>query len=191
MSETFHNAFMFLLNTVFDLYLFVITLRIILVWVKANYFLPTTQFIVKLSDFIVKPLRRFIPNVGRVELASVVLLLTLEIIKFIFICMLSFGFPTVLGLLVLAFGDAIKMFLETFFYAILIQAIISFVQPNSPLYFIIRQITSPIMQPLQRIIPPVGGFDITPIPALILLQLLIIIVAKPLMQMGLVFALGA
>lgn len=189
MNGTLHAAFLFLINTVFDLYLFVVTIRIILVWVKANYFFPTTQFILKLTDLFVKPIKKFIPNVGRVEFASVLLLLALEVIKFIFICLLSFGWPTLLGLFVLVIGDAFKMFLETFFYAILIQVVISWMQPNSPLYFIIRQATSPVLQPLQRIIPLIGGMDITPIPALILLQLLII-VGQGIMQQGYLLALG-
>jgi YggT family protein len=189
MTDTLHSVLLFLINTVFDLYLFVVTIRIILVWVKSSYFFPTTQVVLKLTDFFVKPLKKFLPNIGRVETASVVLLLVLEVIKFLFICLLSFGWPHITGLVLLVIGDAFKMFLETFFYAILIQVVISWMQPNSPIYFIIRQVTSPILQPLQRIIPLVGGMDITPIPALILLQLLII-VGQGVMQEGLLLALG-
>jgi YggT family protein len=190
MSDTIRAALLFLINTVFDLYLFILVVRIILAWVGANYFDPVTQFIIKCTDFIVKPLRRLIPNFRRVETASIVLLLLIEIIKFLLVSLLSFGFPHLLGLFILAIGDSLKLILLTFFYAILLQAILSWIQPNAPMNRVLYQFTSPIMGPLHRVIPPIGGIDISPIPALIILQLLIIILVNPLMGFGLGVAFG-
>jgi YggT family protein len=176
---------LFLINTLFDLYLFVFIMRIILVYTGANYFNPFTQFIVKLTDFLVVPLRRLIPNMGRIETSSILLILILEILKFYLVSSLSFGNPNVIGIIILALSDMLKLLIMTFFYAIILQAILSWIQPYAPINRILHQITAPIMRPLQRIIPPVGGFDISPIPALIGLQLLIILLINPLMAFGL------
>lgn len=185
MPNTLNTALLYLINTVFDLYLIILVIRIILVWIRADYFNPLVQFIIKCTDFIVKPMRRLIPNVDRLETASVVLVLILEVVKFSLVALLAYGIPTIPGLLLLAIGDMIKLILQTFFYAILVQAILSWIQPRSPMSFVLYQFTSPIMRPLQRVIPPVGGIDISPIPALIILQLLIIVLVNPIMGLGL------
>ena len=133
MPETMLAGLLFLINTVFDLYLFVLIVRVILVWSGANYFHPVTQFIVKLTDFLVKPLRRIIPNVRGIELSSVFLIIVLEIIKFLVVTTLSYGMPNILGVIVLALADFFKLIILTFFYAILLQAILSWIQPRSPM----------------------------------------------------------
>ena len=190
MPDIIRAALLFLINTLFDLYLFVLIVRIILIYVRSNYFDPVTQFITKLTDFIIKPIRRYIPNIRNIETASIVLALVLEIIKFLLISIFSFGFPNILGLIILAIGDLIKITLETFFYAILFQAILSWLQPAAAINRTLMQFTSPIMRPFLRLIPPIGGVDISPIPALILLQLLIIVVVNPIMALGLGVAFG-
>lgn len=190
MSDNLTAALLFLINTLFDLYLFVLIIRIILVYVGSNYFDPVTQFVVKLTDWIVKPLRRIVPNIGRIELSSILLVLILEIVKFSLVSSLSFGLPHPLGLLILAVGDALKMLIMTFFYAIILQVLVSWLQPYSPVSRILYQVTLPIMRPFQRLIPPIGGIDISPIPALIVLQLLIMLVVNPLMSLGLNATLG-
>lgn len=190
MNNILNNGFLFLINTLFNLYLFILVIRLILAWVKANYFDPITQFVTKLTDFIIKPLRRWIPNINRLETATLVVFLLLETMKFFLILLLSYRMPNIAGLLLLALGDAIKMILDAFFYGILIQVILSWVQPHSPATHLLRQFTSPIMQPVQRFTPPIGGFDISPIPAMILLQLLVILISNPLMNIGMGVAFG-
>jgi len=185
MPDTIRTALLFLTTTLFDIYLFILVVRVLLAKTNANYFDPLTQFIVKLSDVIVKPIRRYIPNFKGFESATILLILLLELIKFFIISLLSFGLPNIFGLLIMSIGDSLKLLINTFFYAILLQAILSWVQPYSPMNRILYQITSPLMQPIQRIIPPISGFDISPIPALIGLQFLIIILINPLMTLGL------
>lgn len=184
MSDTLRAALLFLITTVFDLYLFVLTIRLILAWVNADYFHPATQFIVRCTNFLVLPLRKYIPNFRSLESATVICILVIAMIKFFLISLLSFGLPNVFGLLVLAISDLIKLILETFFYAILLQAILSWLQPGSPIARVLEKFNSPIMQPLQRIIPPISGFDVSPIPALIILQLLIFVIVKQLVYIG-------
>lgn len=188
MSDTLRAALLFLVNTLFDLYLFALAVRLILVWVHASYLDPITQFISRITDFIIVPLRRIIPNIRRLETATVLIILLLEIIKFALISALSFGFPNIFGLMLMAFADSLKLLIQTFFYAILLQAILSFIQPHSPINRILLQFNSPIMAPLQRLIPPINGIDITPIPALLILQLLLIVLVNPLFASALALA---
>lgn len=191
MQNSLSMAALFLINTIFDLYLLILMARIILAWVHADYYSPLTQIIVKLTKPIIDPLRRFIPNFKGIELSTLLVILILEIIKFFLIGLLTIGFPgNILGIFILAAADVIKIFLNTFFYAILIQAILSWIQPYSPVIRMLSQLTYPVMRPIQKYIPPVGGFDISPIPAMIILQLLIILIVGPLQNIGMQIAFG-
>jgi YggT family protein len=188
MYSTLQGAGLFLVNTLFDLYLFVLIIRLVLVYTGANYFDTITQFIVKLTDVVVKPLRRLLPNVARIELASIVLVLLLELIKFTLISLLSFGVPNIAGLLLLAVSDSIKLLILTFFYAILLQAILSWVQPMSRVNQVLHQFTAPVLWPLQRIIPLIGGLDFSPLVALIGLHLINMVLIDPLTGLGISLA---
>lgn len=184
------SALILLINTLFQLYLYVLTIRVIIVWERFDYFNPLTQFIARLTDFIVKPLRRVLPNIGKYETASIVLIFILEIIKFQLISLISVGLPNILGIIIVSFADMIKLVTTTFFYAILVQAILTWLQPLSYVNRILYDFTAPIMRPLQRIIPPVGGIDITPIPALLILEIINMTIVNSLMMMGVRIALG-
>lgn len=190
MSDPIEHALLFLVNTLFDLYLFILVIRLLLVWVRSDYFNPITQFVVKLTDVLVKPIRRAIPNLGRLETATFILIFVFEIAKFFLVSYLTFGMPNAAALPLLAFGDFLQLVLQVFTFAIILQVILSYVQPMSPLSGVLMRITSPIMYPLHRLIPPIGGFDITPIPALILLQLLSILLVNPILQLGRSVAFG-
>lgn len=174
----------FIIGTAINLYLFVLVIRMILAYVGSNYFDPITQFIVRLTDPIVKPVRRFIPNYRRIEFSTLALIFAIDAIKFACIYLLTYGTSTFSGLIILSIGDLLNMVISALFYAILLQAIMSWVQPMSPANRTLYQITSIIMNPLHRIIPPIGGIDITPIPAMIGLQFLLIVLVNPLMQAG-------
>lgn len=181
-----NNAGTFLIDVLFDLYIFILLIRIILAYIRADYFNPATQFFIRLTQPIVGPLRRLIPNYKSIELSSLVLVFTLELIKFFLLASLSLpNFPNIAGLLILAFADLIRSFVNIFFYAILIQAILSWVQQGySPLADLLAKITAPVMRPFHRLIPPIGGIDISPIPAMIFLQLIIILLVGPLYAFG-------
>jgi YggT family protein len=191
MSGPFSNAAIFLVNTLFDLYVFILGIRIILVWSRVNYFNPVSQFIVKLTGFIITPIRRILPNVLHIELATLLFMFIIEMVKFALIGFVSLGTPQIEGLIILAIADMLKTILTIFFYAILLQAVLSWIRPGpSPLNELLTQMTNRILRPIQRVIPPVGGFDISPIPALIGFQLLIILVVTPLFTLGLRLAFG-
>ena len=174
---SFSNAGLFLINTVVNLYLFILSVRLILAWSRANYFNPITRFIITVTQPVINPLRRVIPNIKNLETATLVFMVVVEVLKFLLLSFLFFSIPIV-TLIILSLLDTIKVILSTFFYAILVQAILSWVQVSytaSPVVEVLERLTSPILRPLRRIIPPIGGIDITPIPALIGLQLLMML----------------
>ena|SRR3990167_6757664 len=185
-----HDGFIFLVTTIVDLYLFILVIRVVLAFAGANYYDPITQFVVRCTDFIIKPLRRIIPNVRGIEIATVTLIIVLEFIKFTIIAVLSYNAINLLGVLIIALADTLKLFLQTYFFAIFIQAILSWVQPGSPVNVLLYRVTAPIMRPIQRLVPSIGGMDISPILAMILLQLTIIVIVNPLMAVGLGVTLG-
>lgn len=191
MSGNSLNAMLFLISTVFDFYTVVLIMRLVLAWVGADYHHPITQFVVKLTNPIIKPLKRFIPDLRGFEIATILVIILVEACKYFVITMLSFGLPNVLGLFILALGDAIRLILQTLTLALILQVIMSWVQPNSPVYDVLHKFTSPIIRPLQRVIPPVAGIDIAPLPAIIILQLLVIILVNPMKGLGLGVAIGA
>jgi YggT family protein len=185
MPNPINNASLFLINTLFDLYLFVIIARIILAYVRVDYYNPLTQFIIKITQPVITPLRRKIPNIGNVETASIVFALLLEIIRFALIGFIVVGTANIVGILLLSAADILKTIINVFFYAIIIQAIMSWVQQGyNPMSQILMQVTAPIMRPLHRFIPPIGGIDISPIVALIGLQFLSILLINPLLATG-------
>lgn len=185
MANTFDTAGLFLVSTLFDLYLFVLALRLMLVWARADYYNPLSQFVIKLTQWIINPLRKIIPNVKNIELSTVIVFLLFEMIKFYLIFLLTQGMPKPLGVLILSIADGLKTLLNIFFYAILAQAVLSWIHsPYSPIRNMLNQITYPLMRPFQRLIPPIAGMDISPIPVMIVLQLLIIILVTPLLGFG-------
>jgi YggT family protein len=185
MPEPIQPAGLFLVNTLFDLYIFVLMMRILLVAVHADFFNPLSQFIIKLTKFIIVPLRRIIPPFKNIELASVFLLLLLECLKFLLLGLIADNTVNATGLIVLASADALKTLVNLIFYAILLQAIMSWFNQNySPIAAILAKITAPVMRPFRRTIPPIGGFDISPIAVMLLLQLVIILFISPLFTLG-------
>ena len=174
MSGSFNNAAIFLITTLFDLYLIVLAVRLILAWMRANYFNPITRFIISITQPLVAPVRRFLPTYKGFEFATLFWMIGFELIKIVIISVLFIGAIDFITILIIAILSSIKMILNVFFYSILIGAIMSFISPQpTPLGEILHLISSPILRPLRRIIPPIGGMDITPIPAMIILQVLI------------------
>lgn len=189
-GSSLQEALMYLIRTLFDLYLFVLIIRFILSWVRADYFNPITQLAVRLTNPIVKPFRRVLPNFHGIEFSSLMLIFVINLIKFTIVAVMSSGIPNVTGLLLIAFGDMIRLFIQVFTGALVLYAIMSWVQPFSPMQRVLQQVVSPIVHPFQRIIPPVAGFDLSIIPAFIILQLLTIILVNPLIQLGMGIAYG-
>lgn len=188
MTGSLQDGFVYLVRTLFDLYLFVLIIRFMLAWAKADYFNPLTQVAVRLTNPIVKPVRKLIPNFRDFEIASLMLIFVINLVKFALIAAMSSTIPTLTGLLIIAFGDMLRLFIQVMTGALLLYVIISWIQPFSPVQRVLHQVVFPLVSPFQRMIPPVAGFDLSIIPVFIVLQLTTIILVNPLIQWGMSLA---
>jgi len=171
------DALQFLTSTLFDLIATAFFLRFWLQWARVPFRNPLAQFVVKVTDFAVKPLRRVIPGLLGVDWASVLPLLVTECLAmWISLLLAGEGVGTLFapGILVLALTATLRLGLYVLMGCVIVQAVISWVNPYSPFAPVFQALTRPVLAPLQRFIPPVGGMDLSPMVALILIQLLLV-----------------
>lgn len=188
--NSLQNASTFLINSICDLYLLVLLLRLILQYLRVDYYNPLTQFILTATSPVVVRLRRFIPGYMGLDLATICAILTLTLFKLIFIALLNYHqFPALSGLFIWATADILSLSAKLFFYAILINTTLSWLAPaaHSPINAILAHLTNPLLERAKRFIPPLGGFDLTPIAVMIGLQL-VMIIFNSVAQMGLSLA---
>lgn len=175
------NAGTFLVEALFGLYLMIVMLRLLLQWARASFYNPVSQFIVKATQPVLKPLRRYIPGFGGVDIAGVLLLLVVQLVE-LFLLTRMIGAPVGIGaLLVLSVAKLVELLINIFFFAILIRVVLSFLSPgaHNPVSEIVDCLTEPLLGPARRLIPPIGGFDLSPIPVMLALQLAKILIVAP------------
>ncbi len=168
------NPFDFLINTLFDLYISVVILRLWLQMVRADFYNPFCQFVVKATNPFLKPLRRVIPGFGGFDVASVVLLLLIVLAKLLLLQYLNFlpyGLDSVGILLLVTVLVALKKIGYLLFWVLIIRAILSWVsQGRSPIEYVMYQLTEPLMAPVRRMLPAMGGLDLSILVIFIALQ---------------------
>lgn len=190
----FNDAGLFLVQAVFDLYIFIVMLRIVLQWVNTDYKNPLLVVIAKLTNPPLKPICRIIPSLHGIDFAAIVLLLALEMLKITLLVLLqNGGIPHLIGLIVLSFAELLNQLINIFFYAILGLAVVSWLSPlaHGPLIEVLVRISEPLIRPVRRFMPNISGIDISPIPVMIGLKLLTILLVHPLAQIGSQLALGS
>jgi len=176
------NAGIFIVKTVFGLYLLIVMLRFILQIVRADFYNPVSQFIVKATTPPLKPLRRLIPGIGGVDVASIVLMFAIKMLEIFIVGILIGHFFDIAGLVVRCISDLLDLAVDVFFFSILIQIIISWVNPgaHNPVVSLLHSLNEPILRPARRLLPPMHGFDLSPILAIIALKLMTFLVVYPL-----------
>ena len=174
------DALEFLLRTVFDLVACAFFMRFWMQWARVPFRNPFAQFVVKVTDFAVRPVRRVVPGLFGLDWASLLLFLAAELLMVLSTHWVM-GYPFAVagldvapGFLILALASALRLGLYVMIGFVLIQAVLSWVNPFSPLAPVFYALARPILAPFQKFIPPVGGVDLTPLVALIVVQLLLI-----------------
>lgn len=171
------GALIYLVSTVVDLYVTAILLRLLLQWVRADFYNPLCQFLIKVTNPVVVPARRIIPSIGKLDTASVVVMLLLELVQLILIGLISqmeFAFQF---LLLFAMKKLLVTLLMTYFVLIIAQVIVSWIanQTRHPIIPLIHQLTEPVLRPFNKLVPPLGGIDLSPLFALIGLRFLLLL----------------
>ncbi|ARB86354.1 MULTISPECIES: YggT family protein [Yersinia] len=164
----------FLAKTVIDLYVMVLLLRIWMQWVHGDFYNPFSQFVVKITQPIVGPLRRIIPSMGPIDSASLLLAYLLMTIKFPLLLLIGSGAIS-LNPYNLLFG-VIALFKAAgylIFWVMIIRALMSWVsQGRSPMDYLLYQLTEPLMAPIRRILPAMGGIDFSAMIVILILYLI-------------------
>ena len=174
------EAIIYLLRFVFDALLMILIVRVWLQWVKADFYNPLSQFIVKVSNPIVVPLRRVIPGIGGIDLATILIAYIVATLKFVALAALSGENLGVLafyiGLLVL-----IKQAGFLLFVLMIVMAIMSWVvQGYNGTLMILNQLTEPFLNPLRKVIPNMGGLDLSMLVAFLAMNVINILLSNSL-----------
>ena len=176
------NAGSYLSQTLFGFALFIVLLRFWMQWVRADFRNPFGQFIITLTNPFIIPLRKILPSIGSIDTATVVIAFVVASIKVFMLFTINQISPALLSFFTFTLGEVIQHSIYLFFAAIFIQIIVSWVNPYSdhPIVSIARSLAEPIMAPARRLIPPIGGLDISPILVIIFLQLSLQLIVAPL-----------
>lgn len=181
MSPYFGNAGQFLVQTLFGFYILIVMLRFILQLVRADFYNPVSQFLVKATKPVLTPMRRVIPGLAGIDMSAVVLMLALKIVELNLLIAMGGRAASLVGVALLSLAQLASLAIDVFFYAIIIQVVISWVNPGNynPVTSLLFSLTEPLLAPARRIIPPMGGFDLSPIAAIVALKLAQMLLVAP------------
>jgi YggT family protein len=164
----------YLLQTLLSLYLMAMLLRFLLQWARADFYNPISQFLVKITNPLVIPLRRFIPGLAGLDMATLVVLLLLQMAGISAMLLLNGIPPPILMLVPWALIGVASLAVNFYFFALLAMIIVSWVAPGTrhPAAVLLFQLTEPVMAPVRKLLPAMGGLDLSPIFLFILINII-------------------
>jgi YggT family protein len=165
----------YLVQTLLSLYLLTMLLRFVLQLVRADFYNPICQFLVKVTNPLVLPLRRVLPGFAGLDMASLILALLLQLAGIVALLLINgLGLPNILLLLVWSVIGLVGLLVNIYFFALLAMIILSWVAPGSkhPAIYLLHQITEPVMAPVRKVLPAMGGMDFSPILVFILINVI-------------------
>ena len=197
-SSYFTSPLTLIVTVLFDLYVMLVLIRFMLQMFRGDFYNPVSQFIVKVTSPPLKYLRRGIPSIFGQDSSAIVLCLLLTLVKFVLLRLLDIeivhinngvayiGSVSYLGLLIYSLADLISLFLSIFLIAILIQVILSWVSPGSynPVIGLVNTLATPALRPIQKIIPPIGGLDISPMFAMLAIVVMKMLLIPPILNLA-------
>ena len=182
----FGDAGIFLIETVIGLYLLVVILRFLFQLLRADFYNPISQFVVNITNPPLRFLRRFVPGMWGIDLSSVVLAFCIALIKIYLIAAISgISLPISAGILI-TIAELLKTTVYIFMFVTIARAILSwFAQSHyHPLNRLLYSLSEPLLGPIRRILPPIGGLDLTPLALIILLTLVLKLIVRPIVESG-------
>lgn len=175
----------FLLNTVFTLFGAALLLRAWLQVVRMPPYNPVTNAVLQATNWIVLPLRHILPSTRSIDWASLVAALLASIVYVVLMVVLTGADPLTLAptLLIVAVLTLIKWALNLIIWMTILMALLSWLNPRSPAMPILYQLTAPFLNPLRRVIPQLGGIDLSPILLFVIVQVLLMVVTRAAVQL--------
>jgi YggT family protein len=175
------NALIFLVQTVCGLFVVALLLRFYLQWARAPYRNPLSDFLHALTDFMVRPARRLVPGLWGLDLATLVLAWLVQFVELLIVLQIQ-GYalvqqtgPALASAALLALVLLMKSTLYIVMAAVIVQVVLSWVSPYSPVMPLLNGMTRPVLRVFQRRIPPIGNIDLSPLFALVIIQLLLML----------------
>jgi YggT family protein len=183
-----NNAILFLVQTLLGLLTLAFLLRFYFQLTKVSFQNQAAQLIISVTNFAVKPLRRVLPSIAKLDVSTLVLAFITQLLLAVLSLWLK-GFPLLIAggsiwptLLGVALLGIVSMSLTLFLYAVLIQAVLSWINPHTPIAPILNSLTYPLLRFLRRFIPTAGNIDLSPLVFIIMAQLLLTTILLPLEQ---------
>jgi YggT family protein len=178
MSSAMSGAGHFLIEALFTLATFAVLMRFVLQAVRADFYNPISQAIVRITDPVLRPLRRILPSTGGLDLAALLVAIALQLLLLLLVFR---GLSPVTGFLVASFR-LLTLVLDLYFWALILIVILSWVAPGSrhPGAALLYQVTEPLLAPFRRLIPPVGGLDFS-----VMVVFLVLVVVREYLVPGL------
>lgn len=180
------NALTFLVHVVLGFYVLILMLRVLLQHFRADYHNPLSQFVVKLTEPVLAPLRRLLPRVRGIESGALLVMLAVQMIEFRVVYGVQGVAPSLIGLAVVSIAELLDLCATVFFWAILIRVVLSWVNPGirHPAAAVVVSLTEPVLAPARRVLPGLGGLDLSPILVLIGLHLVDLLLIDPIRDAG-------
>ncbi|MGR8999033.1 MAG: YggT family protein [Gammaproteobacteria bacterium] len=180
------DPIIFLIDTLFSLYILAVLLRFLLQWCGADFYNPISQFLVKATHPPLKVLRRFVPSIGKIDTSSLVLVFTLQMLADFFILLLKGVSISIGALTILSMTQLISLLINVFVFAVFARALLSWINPGAfnAAASILYTLTEPLLDICRKFIPDLGGLDLSPLAALLLLQLAKMVILPPLHELA-------
>lgn len=174
MTSNVNNASLFLVNTLFSLYAYVLILRIMLQATRADFYNPLAQFIWKVSNPPIQLLRQVIPRYRQIDLPAVVLLISVVLLNMLIDLAILDVSAGIVSFLAITLMKTCVLVINLLTFCILVQAIMSWfgASMHSPATSLLFNINEPLLRPARRLIPPIGGLDLSPLVVILLLQVI-------------------
>lgn len=172
------NVGVFLVETLFSLYIGAVLIRMLLAMARADFYNPLSQFLVKITNPLLVPLRRLLPAMGKVDTAAVVLAVSLKIVQLLLLVALTNNNQVgPVELVIFAVLELLGTVIWIYIFALLIQAVMSWVGASygNPLAGLLHSLTEPLLRPIRRFVPVVGMVDLSPMAAMLLLYIVLIV----------------
>ncbi|MCX7107107.1 MAG: YggT family protein [Methylococcales bacterium] len=186
-SSYMTDPIIFLIDTLFSLYILAALLRFLLQWCGGDFYNPISQFLVKITHPPLKILRRFVPSIGKIDTSSLVLMLALQMLADASILLLLNGNMINIGsLAITSITQLISLLINVLVFAVFARAILSWFNPGSfnAAASILETLSEPVLDVCRRVIPNLGGIDLSPMAALLLLQLAKMVILPPLHELA-------
>jgi YggT family protein len=175
------NALTFIAQVAFGLLTLALLLRFYLQWVRAPYRNPLADFVNALTDFMVRPARRMLPGLWGIDLPTLLLAWLMQFLEWLIILQLrGFRFGAEVGLALVGIAAVavvavVQMLVYIVMFSTLLQAVLSWVNPGSPVAPLLDAMTRPFLRMFRRRIPPVGNVDLSPLFLIVACQLLLML----------------